>query len=69
MTSGPTTQVLARIELDLAEVARAVDPEVRAAVVASAKQHGFSLVTLDLAGYRLGSNNEALDKRSLNVLR
>ncbi|MFO0659871.1 MAG: ATP-dependent sacrificial sulfur transferase LarE [Polyangiaceae bacterium] len=69
MTSGPTTQILARIELSLNELARAVDPEVREAMVAAGKRHGFSLVTLDLAGYRMGSNNEALDRRSLKVLR
>lgn len=69
MTSGPTTQVLARIELALSELPRAVDPEIREMVLATAKTLGFSLVTLDLAGYRVGSNNEALDKRSLKVLR
>jgi uncharacterized protein len=59
---------LARIELDVAELCRAAEPEVRADVVAAGKRHGFRYVTLDLAGYRTGSHNEVLVGRALRVV-
>jgi uncharacterized protein len=65
-------KAFARIELDAREIARATAPEVRDAIVAAGKEHGFLYVTLDLAGYRMGSHNEALgssDRRpSLPIL-
>ena len=57
---------IARIELDVAEIARAV--EVREQIVAAGKKHGFAYVTLDLQGYRMGSHNELLVGGSLRVL-
>jgi uncharacterized protein len=57
---------LARVELDAGELARAV--EVRAEIVAAGKRSGFQYVTLDLAGYRMGSHNEVLAGRSLRVI-
>jgi uncharacterized protein len=51
---------VARLELDGAELARAVDPAVRAAVVALGRRLGFAYVALDLAGFRSGSMNEPL---------
>ena len=59
---------LARIELDLAEMARAAEPAIRGEIVAAGKRHGFKYVTLDLGGYRMGSHNEVLDGRSLRVV-
>ncbi|HVK69423.1 MAG TPA: ATP-dependent sacrificial sulfur transferase LarE [Polyangium sp.] len=59
---------LARIELALAEVGRAAEPEIRDAIVAAGKQHGFKYVTLDLAGYRVGSHNEVLVGKSLRIV-
>lgn len=59
---------LARIELDLAEMARAAEPELRAEMVAAGKRHGFRYITLDLAGYRTGSHNEVLVGKNLRVL-
>ena len=59
---------LARIELALAELGRAAEPEVRDAIVAAGKQHGFKYVTLDLAGYRVGSHNEVLVGKSLRIV-
>jgi uncharacterized protein len=59
---------LARVELDPSELARAVDPEVRAEIVAAGKRNGFQYVTLDLAGYRMGSHNEVLAGKSLRVI-
>jgi len=59
---------LARVELDTAELARAVDPSVRAEIVAAGKRNGFQYTTLDLAGYRTGSHNEVLAGKSLRVI-
>lgn len=66
---GPGAAViLARIELDLAELGRAAEPMTRQAMLDAGKRHGFHFVTLDLAGYRMGSNNDVLRGKSLRVL-
>lgn len=44
-------KILARIELNPQELARATDPQLRSAVLAAVASAGFDLVTLDLAGY------------------
>jgi uncharacterized protein len=59
---------LARIELDVAELERAVDPAVRGEIVAAGKRNGFQYVTLDLGGYRMGSHNEVLAGKSLRII-
>jgi uncharacterized protein len=59
---------LARVETSLDEIARAVDPPTRDAIVAAGKRHGFQYVTLDLGGYRVGSHNEVLLGKSLRVV-
>jgi uncharacterized protein len=59
---------IARIELDLDELPRLLTPGVREAVVKAGKEHGFSYVTLDLGGYRVGSHNEVLVGRALRVV-
>lgn len=59
---------IARIELDLEDLPRLLDPAIRQTVVQAGKAHGFTYVTLDLAGYRTGSHNEVLDGRSLRVV-
>jgi uncharacterized protein len=59
---------LARVETGLDEIAHAVDPSVRDAIVAAGKRHGFQYVTLDLGGYRVGSHNEVLVGKSLRVV-
>jgi len=59
---------LARIEIDLPELTRAAEPAIRDEIVAAGKRHGFKYVTLDLAGYRMGSHNEVLAGRSLRVV-
>ncbi|HEX8981322.1 MAG TPA: ATP-dependent sacrificial sulfur transferase LarE [Ktedonobacterales bacterium] len=51
---------VARIEVDPREFARLLDDTTRAQVVASVREAGYLYVTLDLAGYRTGSLNEAL---------
>lgn len=51
---------VARIEVDPAELAQALDPEMARRVVAALKPLGFRYVALDLEGYRTGSLNEVL---------
>jgi pyridinium-3,5-biscarboxylic acid mononucleotide sulfurtransferase len=48
----------ARIEIDEAELARAVEPGTRERIVALGLELGFSYVALDLGGFRSGSLNE-----------
>jgi pyridinium-3,5-biscarboxylic acid mononucleotide sulfurtransferase len=59
---------IARIEVDLEAIARLVEPGTRDAVVEAGRRHGFTYVTVDLAGYRVGSHNEVLSGRSLRVV-
>ena len=49
---------IARLELDGDELARAVSPEVRGAILALGATLGFTYVAVDLRGYRSGSLNE-----------
>lgn len=54
---------VARVELGREEMARAVEPDVAAAIDRALRALGFRYVTLDLKGYRLGSLNEGLSLR------
>jgi uncharacterized protein len=51
---------IARLELDPAEMARIMEPEVRERIVASGKRLGFTYVAVDLLGYRTGALNEGV---------
>jgi len=51
---------LARVEVGRDEMARALEPEISAAIVRDLKAAGYRYVTLDLQGYRTGSLNEGL---------
>jgi pyridinium-3,5-biscarboxylic acid mononucleotide sulfurtransferase len=51
---------LARLEIDRAEMARALEPELNTAIVRDLKAAGYKYVSLDLQGYRTGSLNEVL---------
>ena len=53
---------LARIEVDPKKVRRLMAPEVRAKVNAHLRQLGYTWVSVDLTGYRMGSLNEALPR-------
>jgi uncharacterized protein len=55
---------LVRIEIATDELPRALDPEMARRFVQIFKPLGFHYVTLDLEGYRQGSLNEALQRRS-----
>ncbi len=59
---------IARIELELEDLPRLLEPKTREVVLAAGKAHGFTYVTLDLAGYRMGSHNEVLSGRSLRIV-
>jgi pyridinium-3,5-biscarboxylic acid mononucleotide sulfurtransferase len=56
---------VARIEIGASEMARALEPAVRDAIVRSLKEIGYQFVTLDLQGYRLGSLNEPIRLRAI----
>jgi uncharacterized protein len=51
---------VARVEIARGEMARALEPEIGAAIVRDLKAAGYRYVTLDLQGYRTGSLNEGL---------
>jgi uncharacterized protein len=51
---------LARIELAADELSRGLAPEMTRQILAGVKQAGFSIVTIDLEGYRQGSLNSLL---------
>ncbi len=51
---------VARIEIARDEMARALEPDVAAAIVQELKAIGYRYVSLDLQGYRTGSLNEGL---------
>lgn len=59
---------IARVELPLGELPRALESDLREHIVRAGKQHGFKYVTLDLAGYRQGSHNEVLVGRNLKTV-
>jgi uncharacterized protein len=51
---------VARLELEPEAIARAAEPDVRAAIVKLGRQLGFTFVALDLAGFTSGSLNQLL---------
>jgi uncharacterized protein len=51
---------VARIELGVDELPRALEPEIRDALVTGLRAVGYQYVTIDLRGYRLGSLNEGV---------
>jgi uncharacterized protein len=54
---------LARVEVDPAELPRALDPAMARRISAAIKPLGFRWVALDLEGYRSGSLNEVLPRK------
>jgi uncharacterized protein len=49
---------IARLEIDVADLPRVLEPGVREQIVAAGKRLGFTYVALDLMGYRTGAMNE-----------
>ncbi len=60
---------IARLEVDVAELPRMLEPGLRERVHALGKELGFAYVALDLAGFRSGSLNEVLPAQALVQLR
>jgi uncharacterized protein len=56
---------IARIEVDVADLPKLVDAEHRDGIVRKFKALGYTYVTIDLAGYRTGSLNDALKNKTL----
>jgi uncharacterized protein len=54
---------IARLEIDVADLPRAVDPGTREAMVALGRAQGFTFVALDLAGFASGSLNKLIALR------
>jgi uncharacterized protein len=48
------------LELEPADLMRALDPDVRGRIVRGLRDAGYRYVSLDLEGYRSGSLNEVL---------
>ena len=57
---------VARIELLPEEFPKFMEEETRLSVYKKFKEYGFSYVTLDVVGYRMGSMNETLDVSGSN---
>jgi len=53
---------MARVEIAVDELPRALSPEMASAIASRLKNAGFLYVTLDLEGYRQGSLNSALPR-------
>lgn len=70
-SEGTVEGAIARVEVGESELARTMDPVVRDEIVRIGRLAGFTFVTVDLAGYRMGSHNVVLagGARSLPVLR
>ena len=60
---GQGSGTVARIELPPEEFGRLMADENRRLVYEQLQQLGFSYVTLDLKGYRMGSMNEMIEKK------
>jgi uncharacterized protein len=56
-------ETLARLELGRDEIARALEPDVRDAIVRAVRAVGYRQVAVDLEGYRMGSLNEGIRLR------
>ena len=56
--------MMARIEVLPEEFSKLLQEEIREDIVKQFKQFGFTYVTMDLTGYRMGSMNETLGKKN-----
>jgi uncharacterized protein len=52
---------VARVELQVSDMNKIMEPKVRKRIVAKLKELGFLYVTLDLEGYATGSMNRAIE--------
>lgn len=51
---------LARIELPVSEIDRAMEPQTRSRIDAALREYGYNYVAIDLRGFRSGSMNEVI---------
>ena len=56
-------ETVARLELDVADMPRALEPRAREAIVTLGRAQGFTFVALDLAGFASGSLNQLIGLR------
>ena len=56
---------LARIEIMPEEFPKLLEKNVREDIAKKFKEYGFTYVTMDILGYRMGSMNETLEKKPL----
>ena len=56
-------ETLARLEIGADELYRALEPDLRERIVDELKAIGYTHVTIDLQGYRMGSLNEGVRLR------
>jgi uncharacterized protein len=54
---------VARLEIDVADIPRALEPGTREAIVTLGRAQGFTFVALDLAGFSSGSLNQLIGLR------
>jgi uncharacterized protein len=54
---------VARLEIDVADLPRTVEPAIRESIVALGRAQGFTFVALDLAGFSSGSLNKLIALR------
>ena len=52
--------LVARIEVEPSQLSALIAPETASVITSELKKTGFSFITLDLSGYRMGSLNETL---------
>lgn len=55
---------IARIEVDAADIERIIDPAIRMLIDTQLREFGYQYVTLDIRGYRTGSMNEVLGRKT-----
>ena len=60
---------IARIEVPAEQIERLAEPAVREEIVARFREIGYVYVTVDLAGYRIGSLNEVLGEADRRISR
>ena len=58
--------LLARIEILPEEFSKLLEQNIREDIAKKFKEYGFTYVTMDILGYRMGSMNETLETKMLD---
>ena len=56
---------LARIELQPEQFPKMLEESLRLEVIEKLNEYGFTYISMDLSGYRTGSMNETVSKKSI----